>query len=141
MPKTRRTLDEQLKALKQKKEAIEKQLDAVEKRKSETDRKLDTRRKIIVGGAVIAHAVIDQDFRRAMQAALQKAVAPKDRALVGDLIRTGLAAAPTAPAASGPVEGAATAAANESPPPVPARSVRPALQSPAKGPPAPGQTG
>jgi hypothetical protein len=134
MPSTRKTLDEQLDALKQKKQAIEKQLEVVEKRKHETDRKLETRRKIIVGGAVIAHAEIDQDFRRAMQAALQKAVAPKDRALVGDLIRTGLAAAPIAPAVSGPAEGEATAAAKESPPP----PTRPASQSPGKGPPPPG---
>ena len=91
MPKTRKTLDEQLEALKQKKEAIEKQLNAVETRKKETDRKLETRRKIIVGGALIAHAEIDPDFRAAMQAALQKAVAPKDRALVADLIRSGVA--------------------------------------------------
>ena len=33
MPKTRKTLDEQLASLKQKKEAIEKQLNAVETRK------------------------------------------------------------------------------------------------------------
>lgn len=139
MPTTRKTLDEQLEALKQRKAAIEKQLETVEKRKSETDRKLETRRKIIVGGAVIAHAEIDSDFRRAMQAALQKAVAAKDRALVGDLIRTGLAAAPTAPAVSGAVEGDATAAAKESPPP--ASPVRPGSQPPGKGPPPPGQTG
>jgi hypothetical protein len=136
MPTTRRTLDEQLETLKQKKEAIEKQLNAVEKRKHETDRKLETRRKIIVGGAVIAHAEIDQEFRRAMQVALQKAVAPKDRALVGDLIRTGLTATPASPSLSSPLEGNATAAAKESPPP-PTRS---ASQSTGKGPPATEQT-
>jgi hypothetical protein len=126
MPKTRRTLDEQLAALKQKKEAIEKQLNAVETRKKETDRKLETRRKIIVGGALLAHAEIDPDFRVAMQAALQKAVAPKDRALVADLIRSGVADA---------------SAAKETAPPVPARSTRPAPQPPGSTPPAPGQTG
>ncbi len=126
MPKTRRTLDEQLEALKQKKEAIEKQLNAVETRKKETDRKLETRRKIIVGGALLAHAEIDPDFRAAMQAALQKAVAPKDRALVADLIRSGVADA---------------SAAKETAPPVPARSTRPAPQPPGSTPPAPGQTG
>jgi hypothetical protein len=88
MAKTRKTLDEQLASLKQKKEAIEKQLSAVETRKKETDRKLDTRRKIIVGGALITHSEIDSDFRQAMQSALQKAVAPKDRPLVADLIRS-----------------------------------------------------
>ena len=139
MPKTRKTLDEQLEALKQKKEAIEKQLNAVETRKKETDRKLETRRKIIVGGAVLAHAEIDPDFRRALQAALQKAVAPKDRSLVADLIRSGIAAAPTAPAASGAVDG--DTAAKESAPPVPARSTRPGPQPPGSRPPAPGQTG
>jgi len=131
MPKTRKTLDEQLEALKQKKEAIERQLGAVERRKHETDRKLETRRKIIVGGAVIAHAVIDPDFRRALQAALQKAVAPKDRSLVADLIRTGVAAAPTAPAASGAVDGDTAAA----------RPTRPGPQPPGSRPPAAGQSG
>ncbi|MGA8791811.1 MAG: hypothetical protein WB498_02680, partial [Candidatus Binatus sp.] len=77
MPKTRKTLDEQLASLKQKKEAIEKQLNAVETRKRETDRKLDTRRKIIVGGAVLAHSRVEPDFRPVLQVALEKAVAPK----------------------------------------------------------------
>ncbi|MFZ0244544.1 hypothetical protein [Candidatus Binatus sp.] len=91
MPKTRKTLDEQLASLKQKKEAIEKQLNAVETRKRETDRKLDTRRKIIVGGAVLAHSRVEPDFRPVLQVALEKAVAPKDRPLVADLIRSGTA--------------------------------------------------
>lgn len=93
MPKTRKSLDEQLDALRRKKEAIERQLNAVETRKKETDRKLDTRRKIIVGGALIVHAEIDPEFRRMMQEALQKAVTPKDRPLVADLIRSGVAEA------------------------------------------------
>jgi membrane peptidoglycan carboxypeptidase len=139
MPKTRRTLDEQLAVLKQKKEALEKQLNAVETRKKETDRKLETRRKIIVGGALITHAEIDPEFRRAMQAALQKAIAPKDRALVADLIRSGVADIPTAPAASGAVAGDKAAA--KEPPPVPARPTRPGPQPPGTRPPAPGQSG
>jgi hypothetical protein len=140
MPKTRRTLDEQLEALKEKKEAIEKQLNAVETRKKETDRKLETRRKIIVGGALLAHAEIDPDFRGAMQAALQKAVAPKDRTLVADLIRSGLADVPTAPAPSGAVDADKTVA-KESAPPVPARSTRPGSQPAGGKPSASGQTG
>ncbi len=140
MPKTRRTLDEQLAVLKQKKEALEKQLNAVETRKKETDRKLETRRKIIVGGALITHAEIDPEFRRAMQAALQKAIAPKDRALVADLIRSGVADAATPPAASGAVAGD-KAAAKEPAPPVPARPTRPGPQPPGTRPPAPGQSG
>jgi membrane peptidoglycan carboxypeptidase len=141
MPKTRRTLDEQLAALKQKKEALEKQLNAVETRKKETDRKLETRRKIIVGGALITHAEIDPEFRRAMQAALQKAVAPKDRALVADLIRSGVADAATPPADSGAVAGDKTAAAKETAPPVPTRPTRPGPQPPGTRPPGPGQSG
>jgi len=105
MPKTRKTLDEQLASLKQKKEAIERQLSAVETRKRETDRKLDTRRKIIVGGALITHAAIDPEFRPVLQAALQKAVAQKDRPLVADLIRSG-AADGLDPAAARPSSGA-----------------------------------
>ncbi len=110
MPKTRKTLDEQLDALKHKREAIEKQLNTIEARKKETDRKLDTRRKIIIGGSVMAHSQIDPEFARALQAALEKAVAPKDRPLVMDFIRPGagqrgegIVTAPTAPTATRPV--------------------------------------
>ncbi len=107
MPKTRRTLDEQLDALKHKREAIEKQLNTIEARKKETDRKLDTRRKIILGGAVMAHSQIDPEFARALEAALEKAVAPKDRPLVMDFIRPGAGqrgeGIVTAPTATKPV--------------------------------------
>ncbi len=89
MPRMRKTLDERLDELKQKKQAIEKQLSIVEKRKKQTGRKLDTRRKIIVGGAVLAHAETDPVFCQALQLALQKAVAPKDRPVVMDLMRQG----------------------------------------------------
>ena len=136
MAKTRKSVDEQLEALRQKKQAIEKQLGAVEKRKKSDDRKLDTRRKIIAGGAVIAHAQIDPEFRRAMQTALQKAVAPKDRPLVADLLGMGLPANLRPSPSSGTGDGG-QAARNQSAPAVPPRPTRPDPQSPGKGPSAP----
>jgi hypothetical protein len=139
--KTRKTFDEQLEALRLKKEAIEKRLGDVEKRKHETDRKLETRRKIIVGGALIAHAVLDEGFRRTMQTALQKSVAAKDKPLVADLIRSGLVSAPPVSAEPRSVSADATVPANESAPPVPVRPTRPGPQAPGKGPAAPGPTG
>jgi hypothetical protein len=140
MPKTRKTLDEQLQELRDKKEAIEKKLEAAEKRKSDSERKLDTRRKIIIGGALKAHAEIDPEFRRVMQTALQKSVAAKDRALVADLLGTGVAPSQTVPTAPGIATPDKTTAANESapPPPIPTRVGRPGAQAPGKGPFAPG---
>ncbi|MGH9344385.1 MAG: hypothetical protein ACRD19_11570 [Terriglobia bacterium] len=121
MPRTRRSIDEQLESLRQKKEALEKQLDAVEARKKETDRKLDTRRKIIVGGAVLAHAEIDPAFCDALQMALQKAVSPKDRPLVMDLMRHGGIQRAAARARDEAAQKRATAADRDSaePPPGP----------------------
>jgi exonuclease III len=51
------------------------------------DRKKDTHRKIVVGGAVMAHIRIDAQFRQNVRDALNKAVTePKHRNVIPDLL-------------------------------------------------------
>ena len=141
MPRTRKTLDEQLEALKQKKQAIEKQVSAIESRKRKDDHKLDSRRKIIVGAAVLAHAAIDPEFGLAVQIALQKAVAPKDRPIVMDLMRHGgiKRAADAARARVDAAKKRQTLAVDETPAKEPARPERGPSSKPPE--PAAGQPG
>ncbi len=55
--------------------------------KKKADRKLDARRKIIVGAAVLAHAEIDPGFADKLRAVLDLAVTrPVDRAAIADLL-------------------------------------------------------
>ena len=57
------------------------------KKKSHKTRKLDTRRKIIVGGAVLAEMHKDPEFAAVLRAMLLRYVArPNDRAAVADLL-------------------------------------------------------
>jgi hypothetical protein len=140
MPKTRKSLDEQAEELRQKKEVLEKRLEAIEARKRESDRKLDTRRKIIIGGAVLAHAEIDTEFRRALQAALQKSVAEKDRPILADLVRPDSGKSPAA-GHSASRDGATASSESPAAEPPPSRPTRPGPPSSGKAPPAPGQAG
>ena len=61
---------------------------ALEAQEKQAARKLDTRRKIVTGGAVLAHAVLDASFAAALRDVLDRAVIkPADRELLADLIR------------------------------------------------------
>jgi hypothetical protein len=66
-----------------KKERIENQLAAIDARGREQKRKRDTRMKVIVGAAVLAHARLDPDFAAKLHDVLLRAVVrPADRAFL-----------------------------------------------------------
>ena len=78
---------ERLAALKQKKAALESQIAKLTAKEKAEERKLDARRKIIVGGAVMAHAKIDAAFGHALRQVLKAAVTREaDRDIIRDLI-------------------------------------------------------
>ena len=56
--------------LKQKQEQLARRLNALEQKEKSQTRKLDTRRKIIVGGAVVAEMQKDPEFASVVRAAL-----------------------------------------------------------------------
>ena len=73
--------------LKQKQEQLARRLNALEQKEKSQTRKLDTRRKIIVGGAVFAEMHKDPEFAAVVRAMLLRYVArPNDRAAVADLL-------------------------------------------------------
>ena len=73
--------------LKDKKNKLAGQLGALEQKAKAASRKLDTRRKIIVGGAVLAHMEKDATFASAMQKLLGAYVGrPLDREAIADLL-------------------------------------------------------
>ena len=62
-------------------------LNRLEQKEKSEARKLDTRRKIIVGGAVVAEMHKDAEFAAVVRALLLRYVArPNDRAAVADLL-------------------------------------------------------
>ncbi len=80
-PSARRTL------LLRRKAQIENQLLAMDARAKLADRRRDTRRKIIVGAAVMAHARLDPIFAQNLQDVLARAVKREgDRAIIADQI-------------------------------------------------------
>ncbi len=95
MPRLRKSLDEQLAELTRKRDQLEARRLALVAAKKNTDRKLDARRKIIVGAAVLAHAELNPSFsdmlREVLDAAVQR---PADRGSIADLLPA------TAPAAN-----------------------------------------
>jgi hypothetical protein len=63
------------------------QLRALDAREAVERRKLDTRRKVVVGGAALAHAARDAGFADALRAVLAVAVTrPIDRKVIADLL-------------------------------------------------------
>lgn len=76
-----------LEALRQKKAALERKIALINAKEKRRERAEDTRRKIIVGAAVLAHAQHDPAFAQALRSALAKGVTREaDKALLGDLI-------------------------------------------------------
>ncbi len=69
MPRTRKSLEEQLAELTRKREQLEARHRALIATKKATDRKLDARRKIIVGAAVLAHAELIRGLPKAPRTA------------------------------------------------------------------------
>lgn len=83
----RRTRAEQIAALKEAEEQKRQRRLALEAQEKQASRKLDTRRKIVTGAAVLAHAELDATFASALRDVLDKAVTkPADRELLADLI-------------------------------------------------------
>lgn len=91
----RRTTSERMHTLEERKRQIEAQLHALSAREREGERKLDTRRKIIVGAAVLAHAELDPNFAETLRHVLGQAVQrPIDRQAVADLLPAGTSETP-----------------------------------------------
>jgi hypothetical protein len=78
---------DKLDALKKKQAQIKAQIAAVEAKQKAAERKRDTRRKIIVGSAVLAHATLHPAFAVALKEVLKLAVVrDSDRATIQDLL-------------------------------------------------------
>lgn len=90
---TEKTTD-RLTKLKQRKAQLEQQIAAAESKAQVAARKLDTRRKIIVGGSILAAIEDSPGLREMVRTVLaQRVTRPNDRAAVVDL----LADAPASP--------------------------------------------
>jgi hypothetical protein len=80
-------VSDRIAALKAKQAAMAAELNKLERKAKVDVRKRDTRRKIIVGGAVLAHMEKHPDFAQTMIAILAASVGrPIDRAVVADLL-------------------------------------------------------
>lgn len=87
MPRPRKSIDDQIADLTQRREQIEARRLALLAQKKDADRKHDTRRKIVVGAAVLAHAALDPDFAATLREVLSVAVQrPADRAVIADFV-------------------------------------------------------
>ena len=83
-----RSTAERKAALLEKKKALEAQLRDWAARESAASRKLDTRRKIVLGGAVMAHCAHDPDFAEAVKKAMRSALTTeRDKTLLADWIK------------------------------------------------------
>ena len=98
----RRTRAELIAALKEAEEQTRQRRLALEAQEKQASRKLDTRRKIVTGAAVLAHAALDASFAAALRGVLDQAVIkPTDRELLADLLRSGSASTGMASDAQG----------------------------------------
>ena len=105
-----KNVDERIARIKQQREALAQRLNALEQKSKSEARKRDTRRKIIVGGAVIAQMEKMPDFANLVRVVLNAAVGRQnDREAIADLLA----------AASGVASAAAPERASVSPAPAP----------------------
>jgi hypothetical protein len=82
----RRTPAERKRLLEEQKKKIEARLEALSAREKLAERKRDTRRKVIVGAAVLAHAEIDPAFAAELKRVLRRAVQrPADQQTIADI--------------------------------------------------------
>ena len=87
MPRARKTLAERIAALKAEEKQTQARLAALLAKQKADERKRDTRRKIVVGGAVLAHAALHPAFADALRDVLRAAVTrDMDKALLADVI-------------------------------------------------------
>ena len=86
MPKS---YGERIEKLKEQREKIERRLNTLEQKATNKKWKRDTRRKIIVGGAVLAEMQIDPEFADVIKGLLPRYVErPNDRADITDLLQS-----------------------------------------------------
>jgi hypothetical protein len=84
---TNKPLTDRIASLKAKKEALASRLTALEAKAKQQERKRDTRRKIIVGAAVLAHAELHPAFAEQLRGVLERAVLRDvDRAVIAPLL-------------------------------------------------------
>ncbi len=87
MPQPRKSIDERLAELGRRKQQIEARRLTLIASKKDADRKLDTRRKIIIGAAILAHAEQHPDFSSQLRDILSVAVQRDlDRQAIADLL-------------------------------------------------------
>lgn len=87
MPRARKSLDQKLADLAERQQQLEARRLALLASKKSADRKRDTRRKIIVGAAVLAHAELNPSFSTALRDILSVAVQREmDRRVIADLL-------------------------------------------------------
>ena len=87
MPRARKSLDYKIAELTKRKQQLDAQRLLLLASKKTADRKLDTRRKIIVGAAVLAHAELDPHFSAMLREILSVAVQRDiDRRVIADLL-------------------------------------------------------
>jgi hypothetical protein len=114
-------------ALLEKRRKIEAQLKALDARDREQQRKDDTRRKIIIGGLVMAEMESDADLRAAVRRLIEEKAGDKDRDFLAEWLAS-VAATPLEDAAGSRQAQAPTAA-----PPVPQETPHTAArEAPAK---------
>lgn len=83
-----RSTAERKAALLEKRKALDAQLRDLQARESSSARKLDTRRKIVLGGAVMAHSAHDPAFADAVTKALRSALTnERDKELLADWLK------------------------------------------------------
>jgi hypothetical protein len=85
--KPKATNADRLEALQKRQAQIQAQIAALKAKEKVAERKKDTRRKIIVGGAVLAHAALHPAFAAELKMALKQAVVrDSDRETIQDLL-------------------------------------------------------
>ncbi len=129
-----KNVEERIARIKQQREALAQRLNTLEQKAASEARKRDTRRKIIVGGAIIAQMEKDAAFANAVRKILAQSVGRQnDREAIADLLN----------AASGVVSAAAPEISGGAPAPAPrentsvVNSARPDAPSTAPPPQAP----
>ena len=117
----RKPIDELIAEEQRKADEARAKIAALKLRQRAASRKKDAHRKIIVGGAIMAHMRIDAEFRKAAQDALNKAVSdPKHRAEIPDLLdEKAFALAMKAEAKQAAIEAKEAKAEKQAPPPKP----------------------
>jgi hypothetical protein len=87
VPRARKSLDDKIADLTKRQQQLDAQRLALLASKKAADRKLDTRRKIIVGAAVLAHAELNPPFSAMLRDILSVAVQRDiDRLVIADLL-------------------------------------------------------